>query len=55
MRADLALRVGEDTSYVPAELNVTGVADVPRPGIGRQFGEGGPKCHHWLLGLHRCH
>jgi hypothetical protein len=55
MRVDLALRVGQDTSYVPAELDVTGVADLPRSGIGRKFGEGGPQRHHWLLCLHWCH
>jgi hypothetical protein len=53
MHADLALRVGQDTSYVPAELDVTGVADLRRPGVGRQFVravEAPP-----LRGLDRCH
>jgi hypothetical protein len=53
--ADLALRVGEDTFYLPAELNVTRVAGLPRPGICRQFGEGGPQRRHRLSRLHRCH
>lgn len=52
--SDLALRVGEDASYIPAELDVTGMTDLPRSGIGRQLSEGGPERCHWLLRLRRC-
>jgi hypothetical protein len=51
---DLVLRVGQDTSDVSAELDVTGVSDLSRPGIGCEFGQGGPERRHWLPRLHRC-
>jgi hypothetical protein len=51
MCADLVLRVGQDASYLAAEVDVARVSGLPRSGIGRQFGEGGPQRHHRLLGL----
>ena len=41
-RADLALRVGQDADDVPAEPGVARMTDLPRPGVGGQFGQGGP-------------
>jgi hypothetical protein len=35
---DLSLRVGKDTSHIPAELCVAGVEDAPGPSIVSEFG-----------------
>ena len=49
--ADLLLRVGQNAAYLAAEVDVAGVSGLPRPGIGRQLGEGGPQRRRRLVGL----